>query len=108
MAGASASSVVLLTKSVTSAVSYCKCNRLYPKPLAKHLGANVNLQYLYTTPSYPSHSPETSLTVFGGMVSQMFEGRRRAVLLDLPRMSRNAALGFALHGPVLHFWWVGI
>jgi len=38
------------------------------------------------------------------MVSQLFEGRRRAVLLDLPRMSRNAALGFALHGPMLHFW----
>ena len=64
VAGATALATVLLTKSVTSAVSY----------------------------------------FLGDMVSQLFEGRRRAVLLDLPRMGRNAALGFALHGPLLHFW----
>ena len=64
LAGSTVVSTVLLTKALTSGVSY----------------------------------------FFGDLVAQVFEGRRRLLLLDLPRTFRNAALGFALHGPVLHYW----
>ncbi|KAJ1456543.1 hypothetical protein M885DRAFT_463118 [Pelagophyceae sp. CCMP2097] len=40
----------------------------------------------------------------GDLAAQVVEGRRSARLLDLPRCARNAALGFFLHGPMLHFW----
>lgn len=40
----------------------------------------------------------------GDLLAQGFEGRTRPRLLDLPRAARNTALGFFLHGPVLHYW----
>jgi len=42
--------------------------------------------------------------LFGDLTAQAVEGRRRPGLLDLPRAARNGLLGFALHGPALHFW----
>jgi len=40
----------------------------------------------------------------GDILAQGFEGRVRFEWLDLPRCTRNAAAGFFLHGPALHFW----
>mmetsp|Transcript_118198 Transcript_118198/g.217660 ORF Transcript_118198/g.217660 Transcript_118198/m.217660 type:complete len:497 (-) Transcript_118198:179-1669(-) len=42
--------------------------------------------------------------LLGDLLAQVFEGRNRPRLLDLPRAARNTALGFFLHGPVLHYW----
>lgn len=48
----------------------------------------------------------TSLVAYlvGDLVAQLVEGRRRPKLLDLGRSSRNALLGFILHGPLVYGW----
>eukprot|EP00930_Biecheleria_cincta_P076683 TRINITY_DN63897_c0_g1_i1.p1 TRINITY_DN63897_c0_g1~~TRINITY_DN63897_c0_g1_i1.p1 ORF type:complete len:256 (-),score=49.83 TRINITY_DN63897_c0_g1_i1:37-750(-) len=40
----------------------------------------------------------------GDILAQVFEGRVKLQWLDLSRCWRNAAAGFVLHGPALHFW----
>lgn len=40
----------------------------------------------------------------GDILAQAFEGRVKLEWLDLSRCARNAAAGFVIHGPALHFW----
>lgn len=40
----------------------------------------------------------------GDILAQAFEGRVKLEWLDLNRCARNAAAGFVIHGPALHFW----
>lgn len=40
----------------------------------------------------------------GDILAQVFQGRIKLQWLDLSRCWRNAAAGFVLHGPALHFW----
>jgi len=42
--------------------------------------------------------------LIGDTIAQVYEGRRRVESLDLSRSFRNAASGFLLHGPILHYW----
>lgn len=42
--------------------------------------------------------------LIGDLVAQAYEGRREIAVLDLQRAFRNAASGFFLHGPILHYW----
>lgn len=64
------------------------------------VASSKNLAILLTTKASTS-----AVSYFvGDLVAQAVEGRRRLELLDLPRTLRNAALGFFLHGPLLHYW----